>query len=110
MSETASTHHTEIQSENKKFYAFVNLALFMAAITGIELIVIFIPFADWVITTSIVILSLVKFVGVLAWFMHLIYDKLFYTILFLIGLIVAIGTFTALIYLFSSKDIVLPGS
>ena len=96
-----SAHAAE---ENVKFYTFFNLALFMAAVTGIELVIIFIPFADWIVFTAIVVLSVVKFVGVLAWFMHLVYDKLFCTLLFLAGLLIAIGTFTALLFLFSPKD------
>lgn len=110
MNEGSSSHHIDTEGENKKFYAFVNLALFMAAVTGIELIIIFIPFANWIIMTAIIVLSLVKFVGVLIWFMHLVYDKFFYTILFLIGLFIALGTFTALIFLFSSKDVMLQGA
>ena len=110
MNEASSSHHIDIEGENKKFYVFVNLALFMAAVTGIELIIIFIPFANWIVMTAIVVLSLVKFAGVLIWFMHLVYDKLFYTILFLIGLFIALGTFTALLLLFSSKDVISPGT
>jgi len=82
----------------------MNLAMFMAIVTGIELIIIFIPFAEWFVMSAIVVLSVIKFVGVITWFMHLVYDKLFCTALFMIGLILAIGTATALLMLNNSED------
>ncbi len=96
------SHAIDLEGENQKFHAFVNLAFFMAAITGIELVVIFIPFSYGVVMAAIVVLSVVKFFGVILWFMHLVYDKLFCTILFLMGLCVALGTVTALLLLFNS--------
>ncbi len=86
-------------SEAGKFHTFVNLALFMAAITGIELVIIFIPFANWITTTAIVFLSVVKFFGVIFWFMHLTYDKALLTFTFLSALVIAAGTVTALLVL-----------
>ena len=102
----AAVHSIDYQGENEKFYAFVNLALFMAAITGMELVVIFIPFPNWVTMSIIVVLSVVKFLGVIFWFMHLIYDKLFCTVLFMMGLVIAICTAAALLCLFSPSDVV----
>ena len=92
-------------SESAKFFTFVNLALFMAVVTGVELVVIFIPLPYAVLFTIIIVLSLVKFIGVLTWFMHLIYDKALCTLMFAIGMLLALGTFTALAFLFSAKDI-----
>ena len=102
----AVAHEIDYQGENEKFYAFVNLALFMAAVTGLELVVIFVPFPEWVTMTLIVVLSVVKFLGVIFWFMHLIYDQFFCTVLFMMGLIIAMCTATALLLLFSPEDAV----
>jgi cytochrome c oxidase subunit 4 len=44
-------------------------------------------------------------VGVIFWFMHLIYDKKLLTVLFLFGMTLAAGTATALMFLFSESHV-----
>ena len=78
--------------------------MFLAVLTSIEIVIIFLPFASWVIISSLVVLSVIKFFCVILWFMHLIYDKLLCTLLFLAGLIIAVATTTALLLLFVSND------
>ncbi|CAM2768877.1 cytochrome C oxidase subunit IV family protein [Rariglobus hedericola] len=90
--------------EESKFHIFVQLAMILAVITGVEIVLIYIPLAKWLIVTSLVVLSLVKFMLVIFIFMHLKWDKLFCTILFFIGLVLAGGTVGALIAIFSAKD------
>ena len=87
--------------ETAKYHAFVNLALGLAAITGIELVLVYVPFHPIFIFTVLLILSLFKFVAVIAWFMHLIYDKLILTLAFGTGMVIATGTFVALGFLMS---------
>lgn len=96
---TGHGHH-----EASKFHTFVQLAMILAVITGVEIVLIYIPLAKWLIVTSLVVLSLVKFMLVIFIFMHLKWDKLFCTILFFIGLILAGGTVAALLALFGMKD------
>lgn len=93
-------HHTD---ENK-FQIYVQIAMLLAVITGIEIVIIFIPFAKWVVVTSLVVLSVVKFLYVIFYFMHLKWDKAFCTILFFIGLVLATGTTWALLEIFSAHD------
>lgn len=88
-------------SETKRYHTFVNLALGLAAITGIELVLVYMPFHPIFIFTTLLALSLFKFVAVVAWFMHLIYDKLILTLAFGTGLVIATGTFVALGFLMS---------
>lgn len=90
-------------SENQRYHVFVNLALALAAITGVELVLVYMPFNTTFIFTVLVSLSLFKFVAVIAWFMHLIYDKLIMTLAFGTGLVIATGTYTALLFLMSDK-------
>ena len=99
-SAAAHGHH----EESSKFHIFVQLAMILAVITGVEIVLIYIPLAKWLIVTSLVTLSLVKFLLVIFIFMHLKWDKLFCTILFFIGLVLATGTVAALLALFSVKD------
>ena len=95
---------TVAESEDRKFHAFVNLALFMAAITSVELVIIFVPIANVIIVVTVITLSAVKFFGVILWFMHLVYDKVLCSVLFLMGLIIAVGTVTALLVLFDEEE------
>lgn len=93
-------HH----EESSKFHIFVQLAMILAVITGVEIVLIYIPLAKWLIVTSLVVLSLVKFMLVIFIFMHLKWDKLFCTVLFFIGLVLAGGTVGALMAIFSAHD------
>lgn len=92
-------------SETEKYHTFVNLALGLAAITGIELVLVYLPFNTIFIFSVLLSLSLFKFVAVVAWFMHLIYDKLILTLAFGTGLSIATGTFIALAFLMSRNNV-----
>lgn len=83
-----------------KFHTFVQLAMFLAIITGLEIIIIFLPFSYTTLFTSLGILSAVKFLAVIFWFMHLIYDRALCTIVFFIGMALGGGTLLALLALF----------
>ncbi|AHF93557.1 cytochrome C oxidase subunit IV [Opitutaceae bacterium TAV5] len=89
---------------SSKFQKFVNIAMILAAITGVEIVLIYLPFAKWLILTALGVLSAVKFLFVIFYFMHLKWDKMFCTILFFIGLLLAGGTVAALIAIFASGD------
>ena len=91
-------------TESSKFHVFVQLAMILAVITGVEIVLIYLPLVKWLIVSSLVILSVVKFMLVIFVFMHLKWDKLFCTILFFIGLILAAGTVAALMAIFSATD------
>ena len=85
-----------------KFQSYVQIAMLLAVITGIEIIGVYLPFAKWLIVSTLVVLSIVKFMFVIFYFMHLRWDKPFCTILFFIGLILAAGTMWALLTLFAA--------
>ncbi len=91
-------------TETSKFHIFVQLAMILAVITGVEIVLIYLPLVKWLIVSSLVILSVVKFMLVIFVFMHLKWDKLFCTILFFIGLILAGGTVAALMAIFAATD------
>ena len=90
--------------EESKFQIYVQIAMLLAVITGVEIVGIYLPFAKWIIVTGLVVLSVVKFMYVIFYFMHLRWDKPFCTILFFIGLVLAFGTVWALLAIFSVKD------
>ncbi len=90
-----------LAEETRRYHHFITLALWLAVITGVEIVVIFLPMPALLILAVLSILSVVKFFAVVFWFMHLIYDARLLFWLFLSGLILACVTFTALIALFS---------
>ena len=92
--------HAHLAEEHARYFTFFNLSLALIAITAVELVIIYIPIASWIIFWSLVVLSIVKFIGVIWWFMHLRWDKALLTVLFLIGLFLATGTLAALLLLF----------
>jgi cytochrome c oxidase subunit 4 len=94
-----------IRQENQRYHTFINLALILAMLTGIEIILIFLPWPFWLLMTILMVLSTVKFIAVILWFMHLIYDKILCFWLFMSGLVIAAGTMIALIALADRKDV-----
>ena len=91
-------------SDDNKYQIYVQIAMLLAVITGVEIVGIFLPFAKWLVVTALVILSVVKFLFVIFYFMHLRWDKPFCTILFFIGLVLATGTTWALLEIFNAHD------
>ena len=85
--------------EQSKFWIFVQIAMLLAVITGRELVTVYMPFVRWLLFSVLVVLSTVKFLFVIFYFMHLRWDRLFCTILFFIGLVLAGGTMWALLKL-----------
>ena len=96
---SAGQHHVD------QYHAFVNLAMILAVITSVEIVLIFLPFASSFIMTTLVVLSVFKFFCVILWFMHLIYDKALLFLLFMSGLLIAVGTVIALMCLFSPQEV-----
>ncbi len=83
---------------------FVQIAVILAVITGLEIGVLFMPLIDPVRIALLVVFSVVKFLLVIFIFMHLRWDRAFCTILFFIGLSLASGTVAILLKVFKSHD------
>ncbi|MEO6873250.1 MAG: cytochrome C oxidase subunit IV family protein [Opitutaceae bacterium] len=103
MSDSTHSPTAVLTAEESKFAAYVQIAMLLAVITGVEIAVIGLPFAKWLLVSVLVVLSAVKFMYVIFFFMHLRWDKVFCTILFFIGLILGGGTMWALLKLFSME-------
>jgi cytochrome c oxidase subunit IV len=100
---TGMIAHDSHGHEVSKFQIYVQIAMLLAVITGIEIVCVYLPFARWLVVSALVIFSAVKFLFVIFFFMHLRWDKPFCTILFFIGLTLAGGTMWALLQLFSAE-------
>jgi cytochrome c oxidase subunit 4 len=105
---TGAVAHHDTSHDFSKFQIYVQIAMLLAIITGIEIICVYLPFAKWLIVTTLVVLSIVKFMFVIFYFMHLRWDKPFCTILFFIGLVLAAGTMWALLALFGAEASIPP--
>lgn len=107
---STTSHVDPIVEESKKYFTFFNLSIFLIAVTAIELVIVYIPVNSYLVYTSLIVLSLFKFAGVIWWFMHLRWDRLLCTVLFLIGFFLAAGTVTALLLLFEAAPAGAPGA
>ena len=101
MSAPAATH-AAVHHEPSKFHVYIQIAMILAVITGVEVVLVYLPIVKWFVVTALVLLSTVKFMFVIFYFMHLRWDKVFCTILFFIGLVLAGGTMWALLHLFGA--------
>lgn len=93
----AAGHH-----EPSKYHFYIKVAMILSVVTGIEVVLVYLPLAKWFVVTSLLVLSAGKFLAVIFYFMHLRWDKVFCTILFFIGLVLAGGTMWALLHLFGA--------
>lgn len=96
-----------VAEESKRFFTFFNLSMILVAITGLEIVIIYVQsFEGSTIIGVLFATSILKFVGVVCWFMHLRWDKFLNTVLFLMGLVIALGTFFAVIYMADEHPVV----
>jgi cytochrome c oxidase subunit 4 len=91
------------RSAHSRFHLYVQIAMILAIITGIELLLIFLPFPRPLLISGLVLLSAVKFLFVIFIFMHLRWDRMFITGVFFIGVVVGGGTLWALLRLFAAQ-------
>lgn len=89
-----------LAEEHAKYFTFFNVAVALILITAVELVIVYLPIHIFIVFSSLAVLSIVKFLAVIWWFMHLRWDKALCTVLFMIGLFIATGTVTALMFLF----------
>src|SRR5680860_238797 len=82
MSDTQHSNHPGVAE-------YVQIGVILAVITGIEVGLFFIDAARAVTTPSLLFLSGVKFVLVVAWFMHLRFDSRVFRRMMLAGLVLA---------------------
>ena len=76
---------------------YLQIGAILTVITGIEVGLYYINLGFTLLVTLLIILSLVKFSMVVAWFMHLKFDSKLFTIAFVTGLVTAFTVFTIVI-------------
>ena len=101
MSEAVVHDPDFLAEEVRRYHHFITLALWLAAITGAEIVLIFVPVPMPIILTVLSLMSAIKFFAVILWFMHLIYDHKLLFWIFMCGMVLAFATYAAVLSLFS---------
>jgi len=75
---------------------YITIAVILAVVTAVEVAVIYIDALQPVLIPILLGLSIVKFILVAMYFMHLRYDNALLTFLLVSGMVMALGTFVAI--------------
>lgn len=102
--EPRPTEHTEVAEGHASSLTYIQVALILAVLTTLEVAAFYLPDSmrppGWMLLIVLLLLSVVKFVLVASYFMHLRYDHRIYAGCFVGGLVIATGTILALVTLF----------
>jgi cytochrome c oxidase subunit IV len=93
--EEGGTHHDH-PGEGK----YIKIALILAVITGVEVVFSYWEAVEGVLAPSLIFMSVIKFVIVVGYFMHLKFDSRLFRRLFVAGIALAIFCFTAMLTTF----------
>ncbi len=97
--------HADGAHASPKFYVMIGIIL--AILTAMEIAAFYIPIASHTLEVSILlVLSAIKFVLVVGYFMHLKFDSNIFSLVFVAGLVLAVFMVSALFVLYQ----VLPGT
>ena len=96
---TESAAHTQ-QGAHPTPARYTAIALILAAITVVEVIIVYLEFLRPVLIPVLGVLSITKFAMVAMFFMHLKFDDRLFSVLFVGGLLLATGVLVALMTLF----------
>lgn len=93
---TANDHAHDDNHGHPSLEAYVRIAIILAIITAVEVAIYYIPaFAD-VLVPLLIVLSAIKFVTVVGYFMHLKFDDKMLTFIFTAALIASMVIFIGL--------------
>ena len=79
---------------------YIMVALVLAAITAVEVAFSYMEAVEGILAPSLILMSIVKFFIVVAWFMHLRFDSRLFRRLFVAGIALAIFCYTAMLTTF----------
>jgi cytochrome c oxidase subunit 4 len=97
--------HTDAHAEEHEHisdWGYVKVALLLAAITALEVFTYFESVVDWgkALIPALLVMMVVKFGIVVAYFMHLKFDSKVFTQIFVAGLLFAGGVYIVMILAF----------
>jgi cytochrome c oxidase subunit 4 len=79
---------------------YIKIAGILAAITGAEVAIYYVKALKSILVPALILFSVVKFVTVVAFFMHLRFDSRLFRRLFITGVVLAIFVFTIVLTTF----------
>ena len=88
---------------------YVNIAIILAIVTALEVAVYYVTMPDSMLITVLAVMAIIKFVMVVAYFMHLRFDSRIFRRLFVTGVILAFFVFGVVMALFFSRGGPAPG-
>ncbi|MDE0163205.1 MAG: cytochrome C oxidase subunit IV family protein [Acidimicrobiaceae bacterium] len=115
MSDTATSEHSEPEAAehhddggheeghaHPSDWAYVKIAVVLAAITALEVFTYFETVLDWgvALVPSLIFMMVVKFYLVATWFMHLRFDNKLFGRMFTAGLVLAVGVYLVTLTVF----------
>lgn len=80
---------------------YVNIALFLGAITAIEVATYYFRLPTWALWTFLTLLAIAKFATVVGYYMHLKFDNRMFRRVFAFGLALALSVFLLVIGIFA---------
>ena len=102
MTDTTTTHEApehEPAHEHPSDWFYIQIAIFLFIVTGLEVSTYFVDFGGLAVPLLIV-LMIIKFAFVVAYFMHLRFDSRLFTALFVTGLTLAFGVYFTVFFAF----------
>jgi cytochrome c oxidase subunit 4 len=72
---------------------YIKVAVFLAVVTGFEVVIYYVKAARGVLTPVLIVLSFVKFAMVGLYFMHLKFDTHLFRRVFILGIILALTVY-----------------
>jgi cytochrome c oxidase subunit 4 len=94
--------HTEGHPSLSKY---VGIAIFLAIITGIEVAIYYVDALSSILVPTLIVLSAVKFVTVIGYFMHLRFDGKLLSMIFGAALVVALAVYVAVDVMMDAKAV-----
>ncbi len=96
------TVENDEEHEHISDWGYVKVALLLAVITALEVFTYFESVVDWgkALVPALLVMMVIKFGVVVAYFMHLKFDSQVFTRVFVAGLLFAIGVYLAMIMAF----------
>ncbi|MFN8664291.1 MAG: cytochrome C oxidase subunit IV family protein [Thermomicrobiales bacterium] len=79
---------------------YVRIAIILAIITLVEVFIYYLPSMRGILVPILLVLSIVKFLAVVGYFMHLKDDKRLFRLSFAAGLVLSLGVFLAMLAMF----------
>ncbi len=80
--------------------AYIKVALFLAVVTAAEVAVYYVESLEDYLVPILLVFSLIKFVMVVLWFMHLRFDSRIFRRLFTIGILLALFVYAIVLTTF----------